>query len=108
MYFIINSDLNMGKGKIAAQVAHAAVELIELLPSEALVPWKKSGAKKVVLAGFFQDLLDAVYWAERQKLPFVVIRDAGHTQVRPGSVTVVAFAPVLPEKVPYLKSFRLI
>ena len=35
MVFVVNTELNMGVGKIAAQVGHAAVGLYRILSSQA-------------------------------------------------------------------------
>jgi len=96
MVFLVRGDLRMGKGKTAAQVAHAAVELYKKAlreQPEALEEWERGGAKKVVLrVGSESELLE---YFRRYSGDFcaVIVRDAGHTQVPPGSVTVAGFGP---------------
>ena len=54
MIFVVNHELKMGKGKIAAQVAHAAVKATlscgERDPA-LLDAWFKTGQKKICVKG---------------------------------------------------------
>uniref|UniRef100_A0A1A8K2M1 peptidyl-tRNA hydrolase n=1 Tax=Nothobranchius kuhntae TaxID=321403 RepID=A0A1A8K2M1_NOTKU len=96
MVFVVNMDLAMGIGKVAAQVAHAAVGLYQALqgkPSwrEAAWNWDKSGAKKVVVQGTnVAHLLELQALAMSLNLPTYLVQDAGLTQVEAGSRTVLA------------------
>ncbi len=94
---IVRTDLRMSKGKLAAQVAHAAVEAaINALRtrSEWLWRWLAEGQKKVVLkVGSEVELLGYVEKAKELGLPHSVIRDAGLTELPPGTLTAVGVGP---------------
>jgi len=97
MVLVVNSDLKMGMGKVAAQVGHAVLGLYRLLDSGSgkgrtgLEEWERNGAKKIVVRG-----KDATHLMELKRsasefgLPCLVVQDAGRTQVEPGSLTVLA------------------
>lgn len=97
MVLIVRNDLKMGKGKIAAQCAHAAVGAVERLAYEnlaALRHWQRQGQPKVVLkvedeSSFF----DLQALAKALNLNTCIISDAGRTQIVPGSKTVLAVGP---------------
>jgi len=90
----VRADLGMGEGKLAAQVAHASLMAYEDADERTRRAWKGGGQKKVVLqvdgesAPF--ELADV---ADREGLPHAVVRDAGHTQLDPGTVTALAVGP---------------
>ncbi|XP_008103749.1 probable peptidyl-tRNA hydrolase 2 [Anolis carolinensis] len=96
MVFVVNMDLSMGAGKIAAQVGHAAIGLFQLMhekPSQRDIinQWDEHGAKKVVLQGTNTDqLLELHALALSLELPTYLVQDAGRTQVPAGSHTVLA------------------
>ena len=91
---VARTDLGMGQGKLAAQVAHASLSAYEDADDRTRKKWKGEGQKKVVLKASGEDelfrLADA---AEHAGLPNAVIRDAGHTQLDPGTVTALAVGP---------------
>ena len=107
MVFLVRDDLKMGAGKIAAQVAHAAVGLFDDITSgdddyhqQALDFWNEFGAKKVVLRGEnLNTLSEAASACKKAKIPYIMISDAGHTQVPAGSVTVLGIGPDTSEKI---------
>ncbi|ADQ68104.1 peptidyl-tRNA hydrolase [Halogeometricum borinquense DSM 11551] len=91
---VARADLGMGRGKLAAQVAHASLSAYEDADRKAKNEWKGSGQKKVVLKANGEDkLFRLADEAERQGLPHAIIRDAGHTQLEPGTVTCLAVGP---------------
>lgn len=97
MTYVVNCSLEMGVGKVAAQVAHGAVALFQKLlynPNSFEFPlhlWKMNGETKIVLRGDSADhLRDLQQKAEQAQLPTVLIEDAGRTQIPSGSVTVLA------------------
>jgi PTH2 family peptidyl-tRNA hydrolase len=91
---VARTDLGMGRGKLAAQVAHASLQAYEEAGSSARSEWKSGGQKKVVLKGSgegeLQRLADE---ARREGLPYTLVRDAGHTQLEPGTLTALAVGP---------------
>ncbi len=94
MAILVRTDLKMGKGKIAAQVAHAAVEASHKVSKLKYYRWKLGGQKKIVLkVKDLKELNEIVSKAKKEKINTVIIRDAGLTQIRPGSVTVAALGP---------------
>lgn len=100
MALVVRTDLNMGKGKIAAQCAHAAIEAYKLAASgsarakKCLAVWDKLGSTKIALkVGSEAELLALYDAAQTRGITAAYIRDAGHTQVAPGSVTVLAVGP---------------
>ncbi len=107
MVFLVRQDLGMGKGKIAAQVAHAAVGLFDDIISgkneyqqSALEYWNTFGAKKIVLkAPNLDSIINVSKLCKEAKLTYVVISDAGHTQIPAGSVTVIGIGPDASEKI---------
>jgi PTH2 family peptidyl-tRNA hydrolase len=92
---VVRTDLDMGRGKIAAQVAHAAVTAaLRNLGSAAFKAWLREGQPKVVLRVGGEDELRQVYEAAAGAgLPVEVIRDAGRTQVVAGTATCCAIGP---------------
>ncbi|KAG5838063.1 probable peptidyl-tRNA hydrolase 2 [Anguilla rostrata] len=96
MVFVVNMDLSMGVGKVAAQVAHAAVGLYQALQEknswrEMAWKWDRTGAQKVVMQGTnMPHLLELQALAMSLSLPTYLVQDAGQTQVEPGSRTVLA------------------
>ncbi|MDZ7730021.1 MAG: peptidyl-tRNA hydrolase Pth2 [Natrialbaceae archaeon] len=91
---VARTDLGMGTGKLAAQVAHAALKAAEQAPKTVSREWKQAGQKKVVLgAEGERTLFELAEIADREGLPNAVIRDAGHTQLEPGTVTALAVGP---------------
>jgi len=89
----VRKDLKMGKGKIAAQVAHAAVECA-MKPSSKRDRWIEEGQKKVVVwVKDEKELLSLIRKAESLGINICTIRDAGLTQVEPGTLTCAGFGP---------------
>ena len=91
---VARTDIGMGEGKLAAQVAHASLQAYEDADTSTQRDWKGGGAKKIVLKGDsesqLQELADT---ARREGLPYSLVRDAGHTQLEPGTVTALAVGP---------------
>lgn len=91
---VVRTDLGMGTGKLAAQVAHASLSAYEDADGKTRRAWKGEGQKKVVLKGSGESqIFELADRAERERLPHAVIRDAGHTQLDPGTVTALAVGP---------------
>ena len=91
---VARTDIGMGQGKLAAQVAHASLQAYEDADATTRREWKGEGAKKIVLKSDsesrLQELADL---ARREGLPYSLVRDAGHTQLEPGTVTALAVGP---------------
>ncbi|MGI5175675.1 peptidyl-tRNA hydrolase Pth2 [Dactylosporangium sp. CA-152071] len=101
MVLVVRTDLGMGRGKIAAQVAHAAVSAVLQGPHGAVFEaWLQAGQPKVVLkvAGA-AELAELCGHAVEAGLPVQVIHDAGRTQVAAGTATCCAIGPALPADV---------
>ena len=107
MVFLVRQDLKMGAGKIAAQVAHAAIGLYDDIfesddyyKKNALDYWFNLGQKKIVLkADNLNIMLEAIKKCKELKLQYCLITDAGHTQIPAGSATVLGIGPDISEKI---------
>ncbi|GAU93153.1 hypothetical protein RvY_05136 [Ramazzottius varieornatus] len=97
MNFLVRMDLDMGKGKICAQVAHAAVGAYEEAVRKRdpnLRAWQRYGQAKVALKVPDEEtLLSLTQQAKEAGLNVYVVRDAGRTQIAAGSLTVAAIGP---------------
>ncbi len=93
----VRTDIKMGKGKLAVQVAHAAVEASSIARSRNRSwydKWKDGGqAKVVVKAGSLEELYGLRNGAEKLDLPTAIIEDRGLTQLEPGTTTCLAIGP---------------
>ncbi|HID26379.1 MAG TPA: peptidyl-tRNA hydrolase [Methanosarcinales archaeon] len=91
---IIRNDLKLSKGKLAVQVAHAAVSALEYADESIVNEWKKEGQKKIVLkVDTLQDLFDLEKEARKNNLPTALIADKGLTEIPPGTITVLGIGP---------------
>jgi peptidyl-tRNA hydrolase, PTH2 family len=95
LVIVMRTDLGMGKGKLAAQAAHAAVAAaMRNRGTAAFADWWRAGQPKVVLKVPDEDTLDLVAAAAQEAgLPVEVIHDAGRTQVTAGTATCCAIGP---------------
>lgn len=91
---VVRKDLGLGKGKLAAQVAHASVSAMKLADKDIVEVWEREGAKKVVLKAESLAKVRALYKkAKASKIPSVLIKDAGHTQLKRGTTTCLGIGP---------------
>ncbi len=96
---LVRKDLKLSKGKMAAQVAHAALNAYKkALKSnkEWVKKWESEGEKKVVLGVSNLEELLGLY--HKVELPKALITDAGHTELPPGTVTCAGFGPAPEEE----------
>jgi PTH2 family peptidyl-tRNA hydrolase len=90
---VVRKDLAMTAGKIAAQVAHAAVMGVEKTKREN-THWYRSGqAKVVVKINSLEELVSVRRHAESLDLIVVEVHDSGFTQLPPGTTTCIGIGP---------------
>ncbi|MDT7864793.1 MAG: peptidyl-tRNA hydrolase Pth2 [Thermoproteota archaeon] len=94
---VVRNDIKMGKGKIAAQVAHASVTaFVETLKvnKKLAEDWLITGQKKVVLkVDSLEELLNLYKKAIEKGLIAVIIEDRGLTQIPAGTITCLGIGP---------------
>ncbi len=76
-----------------AQCAHAAVGAVERAPEEIIVRWKCQGQPKVCLQAQQDIVLQLERRARANGMTCCLVKDAGRTQIAPGSKTVLAIGP---------------
>ena len=93
----VRRDVEMRKGKVAVQVAHAAVSAAEEARkrfTEWWEAWLREGQCKVAVR---VDSLEEILQLERRtrelRLPFALITDRGLTQIDPGTTTCLGIGP---------------
>ena len=93
----VRDDLKLSIGKLAVQVAHAAVNCAfsaKKNQSKWYSAWYGEGQKKVVVRCFdLKHLYELKSQAEMNKLPSSLITDAGLTEVPPNTVTCFGIGP---------------
>lgn len=110
MALIVRTDISMGKGKAAAQCAHAAIEcyrqgLAGAKHRDLLRAWEASGQPKIVLKISSQTELDELAKTARSNgVITATIRDAGRTQLAPGTVSVLGLGPASRSNIQMLTS----
>jgi len=91
---VVNAALKLPKGKLAAQVAHAAVGAFLEASVHARQTWLEEGMPKVVLKGnSAEELMGLQSLAMQRHIPACLINDAGRTVVPAGTVTCVGLGP---------------
>ncbi len=97
MVIVTRKDLKLSPGKLAAQVAHAAVECAfgtKKNNSKWFKKWQQEGAKKVVA----KTTSEKDFFILREKAKDLgvftkIITDAGHTEIAAGTKTVLGVGP---------------
>ncbi|WP_435849251.1 aminoacyl-tRNA hydrolase [Streptomyces lavendulocolor] len=83
----LNPELRMSTGKEMAQVGHGAQLLWRAMPEEDRKAWRDAGFPLAVRTA------DPGQWARLTAAGLPLVRDAGFTEIAPGSCTVVASFP---------------
>ncbi len=93
MVLVVRTDLKLSSGKLVAQAGHAAVEVaLKARKSEPglLNRWRNEGARKIALKIPDEDSLKRLFGeAQDAGLVSYMVKDAGHTEIPPGTLTVV-------------------
>ena len=99
---VVRTDLDMGKGKIAAQVGHACVlgaEHVRKSNPEWFSQWWGGQEKIVLKVSSLKELEQVKQGAIELDLPWSEVTDAGHTQISPGTTTCISLGPAPEEKI---------
>lgn len=99
----VRTDLGMSKGKMAIQVAHGAVSAAErtrVSKQDIWKAWLREGQKKVaVKVQSEEEIINIMRQSVTAGLTYSVIRDAGMTELPPGTVTVIGIGPAKAEEI---------
>jgi len=97
MVIVTRKNLNLSPGKLAAQVAHAAVACALSTKKNNSIwfnKWQDEGGKKaVVKTDTEEDFFLLKEKAEKLKISAIIIEDAGHTEIPAGTKTVLGLGP---------------
>jgi peptidyl-tRNA hydrolase, PTH2 family len=91
---VVNRSLALPKGKLAAQVAHAAVGAFVAASAQAQMAWLQVGMPKIVVYAADADALVQLETdAQRQQIPACLVHDAGRTVLPAGTLTCLGLGP---------------
>ena len=94
---VVRNDLKMGKGKLAVQVAHAAVSSVEQTRrtnSKWLQSWFSENQRKIcVKVDSEKELRTLKGMLDEAGISNSLIEDAGLTQLEPGTTTCLGIGP---------------
>jgi len=97
MALVVRKDLKLSAGKLAVQCSHAAVSCsLQAKKSEARIfeRWTSGGARKICLSVKDEESLRILMGqAKSAGLITNLVKDAGHTEIPPGTITVLGIGP---------------
>ncbi len=97
MVLVTRQDLQLSKGKLAAQCAHASAECVlsaKRSDPRSLDRYLRRGARKIVCKAPDLVSLKGIFSkAKKAGLVCHLVTDAGHTEIPPGTETVVGIGP---------------
>jgi len=97
---VLRKDLKMSAGKLCSQTAHASVAAFLKSKKRDKEKWLRGGMKKVVLKVSSEKELKKFYKrAKKGKLACELIRNAGLTQIKPGTITALGIGPASDKKI---------
>jgi len=100
---VVRMDVPMSQGKIAVQVAHAAVSAAEEARKKFKDWWKtwlREGQRKIVVkAKNLEEISMLEKKAKEANLPNALITDMGLTEIPPGTTTCLGIGPAPTEKI---------
>ena len=97
MALIVRKDLKLSAGKLAVQCSHAAVNCsltAKKTEPRLMERWQSNGGRKICLA--INDLESLKLLMGKSKSAGLIthlIKDAGHTELPPGTITVLGIGP---------------
>lgn len=101
---VIRTDIGMKTGKKCAQACHASISAAEESRKHDLSAynaWKRlSGQRKIVLKIRGQDEIESLFReVKSDNIPCYLVKDAGLTQLEPGTITALGIGPFNSEKI---------
>jgi PTH2 family peptidyl-tRNA hydrolase len=100
---VVRTDLKMGVGKKCAQSCHASVSAADLVRKKNKLiwkQWKNTGQKKIVLKiNTIDDIKNIIIQLEKKKIEYFLVKDAGLTQLKPGTITALGIGPTLSSEI---------
>jgi peptidyl-tRNA hydrolase len=91
---VVNESLQLPMGKLAAQVAHAAIGAFLAADTQTREAWVACGMPKIVVyEADTAALMQLDEQARRQGIPAYLVHDAGRTVVPAGTITCVGLGP---------------
>lgn len=91
---ILRKDLNMRKGKMIAQGAHASLMAVHGYELSAISEWLWTGQTKIVVGvNSEEELIQLFELAKAKKLLRSLVKDAGKTEFKEPTYTAVAIGP---------------
>ena len=99
---VVRRDLGMSWGKIVVQAAHASVSAFveaRRRKPEWAERWVAEGQKKIALkVNSLEEIEKLAAKCEELNIPYSIVRDAGLTELPPGTITAIGIGPA-PEEV---------
>ena len=97
MALVVRKDLKLSAGKVAVQCSHAAVScaLVARKQEPRLMErWRSNGGRKICLVtDDLESLKQIMIDAKSAGLITHLVKDAGHTEVPSGTITVLGIGP---------------
>ncbi|MFB6199713.1 MAG: peptidyl-tRNA hydrolase Pth2 [Candidatus Nanohaloarchaea archaeon] len=96
---VLDEGLEMSKGKMIAQACHASLKAYKKAETDSVEQWERSGSKKVALKLGGRSLEDLYTQARNKKISAAMVKDAGETELKPGTKTALAIGPAEESKI---------
>lgn len=91
---VLRDDLGMSDGKLVAQACHASLGAYKNADDSLRAEWEASGARKVAVHVSGEDrLMELFKEARSYGIAAYVVKDAGETELEPGTVTALGVGP---------------
>lgn len=108
MYILVNANMSIGAGKLAAQVGHAVQLYVHYFHAEEIYSrYMRGRIKKIILFA----PLEVLEKIEKEETG-IVIRDAGFTELEPNTLTCVNIGILdknnIPEKWKFIEWLKLV
>jgi len=91
---LVRKDLGMSVGKKCVQSCHASIGSYQKSSRSIIKQWESEGQKKVVLeVSSRREILEYHTKAKKLRIHCFLVRDAGLTQLKPGTITALGMGP---------------
>ncbi len=91
---VVRKDIDMSLGKSIAQACHASIGSYEKTSQAIIKAWRGEGQKKVVIeVNSKKELKDLYKKAKDLGISCFLVKDAGMTELEPGTTTALGIGP---------------